>query len=81
MRKVSHLHEMPEESGPTSAHTYMGYGVTRTDTYSVNIDPVRGTFYILHCFEEVVFSPHTSYHPTMPAKDYERAFPCSTFIA
>lgn len=74
MRKVSHLHEMPEESGPTSAHTYMGYGVTRTDTYSVNIDPVRGTFYILHCFEEVVFSPIPRTTPPCQPKTMKELF-------
>lgn len=55
---VPHLHNMPEESGPTSAYDYMQYQVTHIYIYPASTDSACVTSYILHCFEEVVwFSP------------------------
>jgi len=55
---VPHLHNMPEESGPTSAYDYMQYQVTCIYIYLASIDSACVTSYILPCFEEVIwFSP------------------------
>ena len=80
-KRVPHLHNTPEESGPTSAYEYMYQSLIYIYIYMASIDSARATFYILHCFEEIVCLPPYMYHPVMPAKEYERAFPCSTFIA
>lgn len=74
IKRVPHLHNTPEESGPTSAYEYMYQSLIYIYIYMASIDSARATFYILHCFEEIVCFPPLYVSPCYASQRVWKSF-------